>query len=34
LSGENYNIRLSDNLKEEKNLVYFDFFESVWNKFK
>lgn len=33
ISGENYNIRLSDNWKDEKKIDYHNFFESVWNKY-
>lgn len=33
ISGENYNIRLSDNWKDEKKIDYYNLFESVWNKY-
>jgi hypothetical protein len=34
ISGENYNVRLSDNSKDEKKADFYSLFESVWNKYK
>jgi hypothetical protein len=34
INGENYNVRLTDNWKDEKSAGFYDFFESVWNKYK
>ena len=34
ISGENYNVRLSDNWKDEKKADFYNLFESVWNKYK
>jgi hypothetical protein len=33
ISGENNNVRLSDNWKDEKKADYYNLFESVWNKY-
>lgn len=34
MSGENYDVQLVDNWKEEKKAAYYNLFESVWNKYK
>lgn len=34
ISGENYNVLLCDNWKDEKKADYYSLFESVWNKYK